>query len=153
MSMLERCLIIIDNYYQDERAERSGVLKMNHIHEGVAILQAIGADDETQGAFCLHPITQNESDYHLPKNGALSLAEEYAYYANSYLCTPENFDMTQLKLSEITKGMSKQCAQMLYADKIQNRKDFNLYHKGSHPKSDQLERYFDLWINYLSHLI
>lgn len=38
---------------------------------------------------------------------------------------------------------------MLLADKIQNRKDFRMYHLGKHERSDELEAYFNLWIEWL----
>lgn len=41
---------------------------------------------------------------------------------------------------------------MVLADKIQNRKDFRLYHKGKHKRSKQLSAYFDIWIEFLLYL-
>jgi hypothetical protein len=35
---------------------------------------------------------------------------------------------------------------MLIADKIQNRKDFELYHKDIHERSDELKQYFFNWL-------
>ena len=35
---------------------------------------------------------------------------------------------------------------MLIADKVQNFKDFLKYHKGTHPRSDDLEIYFRVWL-------
>ena len=45
--------------------------------------------------------------------------------------------------------MSKDCCDMLLADKLQNRKDFRLYHLGKHERTKELDHYFDLWIDYL----
>ena len=128
---------------------------MNHIHEGIAILQALDADEYTQAAFAIHPITQCEENYknfipsgvsHLVKE----LAEEYAIKANSYLCKPETFYVSTMDdVYELVGDMSYECIQMLYADKIQNRKDFELYHKKTHPKTKELAKYFNLWIFYL----
>ena len=39
---------------------------------------------------------------------------------------------------------------MLIADKIQNKKDFELYHKGSHPRSMELDHYFNNWLKRLN---
>ena len=38
---------------------------------------------------------------------------------------------------------------MLYADKIQNEKDFKIYHEVTHERSKELREYFDNWINKL----
>jgi len=38
---------------------------------------------------------------------------------------------------------------MLVADKVQNRKDFLAYHKGTHARSDELDYYFKLWLRRL----
>ena len=38
---------------------------------------------------------------------------------------------------------------MLLADKIQNRKDFERYHKGTHQRSAELEQYFKNWLTRL----
>lgn len=34
---------------------------------------------------------------------------------------------------------------MLVADKVQNYKDFSLYHADTHPRAKELERYFQNW--------
>ena len=39
---------------------------------------------------------------------------------------------------------------MLIADKIQNRKDFELYHLGKHERSSELEQYFKNWLERLN---
>jgi hypothetical protein len=38
---------------------------------------------------------------------------------------------------------------MLIGDKIQNRKDFELYHKGKHERSAELDLYFKEWLKFL----
>jgi hypothetical protein len=38
---------------------------------------------------------------------------------------------------------------MLFADKVQNEKDFALYHEGTHARSKELREYFNNWLNIL----
>ena len=38
---------------------------------------------------------------------------------------------------------------MLIADKVQNKKDFQLYHQGTHERSKELSEYFDDWLELL----
>ncbi len=46
------------------------------------------------------------------------------------------------------KGISPlpEVNQMLIADKIQNRKDFELYHQKTHPRNQELQLYFRNWL-------
>ena len=39
---------------------------------------------------------------------------------------------------------------MLIADKIQNYKDFQLFHENTHPRSDRLKEYFLEWFDKLN---
>lgn len=153
MSQLSPEYLIIKGYYAERRAECSNVFLMAHIEEGLAILDVINASDVAKRAFCLHPITQNEVDIDLQWSSAFDLACEYRDVANFYLCRPENdwiktVEDVDTHFSKIPP-MSKDCRDMLLADKIQNRKDFRLYHYGTHDRSEQLELYFDLWVQYL----
>lgn len=136
---------LIKEYYGDSITERSKVPLINHIDEGIEILKSIQADQDTIDAYCLHPILQSNdsfnSNYTMDFSGistaALLLAMEYRRVANSYLSVNKMEDFvgfTNLKIKH-----------MLYADKIQNEKDFKLYHEGTHPRSKELREYFDNW--------
>ena len=140
----------ISQYYGSKIARRSGVYLMNHIDEGLAILEWIGASTEAKKAYCLHPIYQGDTD--LAKNyadhmlasrcsgRALVLALEYRSVANEYLSKRSIQSLSDIRLSPL-----KEVNDMLIADKIQNYKDFELYHKGTHPRSQELDLYFRNW--------
>lgn len=140
---------IIQQYYGNNTTKRSGVKLMNHIDEGIEILKQLGADDITIDAYCLHPILQSDEEfnnnYTLNFSGvstaSILLAAEYRRVANSYLSNGDIKDFVGFTNDRIK--------QMLYADKIQNEKDFRLYHEGTHKRSKELREYFDNWMNVL----
>ncbi len=145
---------IIEDYYGDMKAKRSGVYYMNHIDEGLYILDAIKASEIAKKAYCLHPIVQMDEDLqnnlHLLKNVdpiVVATAIEYRSVANDYLShryLPAEGIMAEIRLSPL-----RDVNDMLIADKIQNRKDFELYHKGKHERSHYLEVYFNNWFKRL----
>lgn len=140
---------IISDYYGDTTTKRSGVKLINHIDEGIEILKSIGADDDTIDAYCLHPILQSDEEFN--KNltmdftgvttQSLLLVVEYRRVANSYLSTN--------KIEDFVGFTNDKIKQMLFADKVQNEKDFALYHEGTHPRSKELREYFNNWLNIL----
>lgn len=148
----------IDSFYGSNVAKRSGVPFMNHIDEGLAILHLIGASDSAKKAYCLHPIYQ--PDELIPIYGTKDMrdinvfginanvivnAVEYRHTANNYLSTREINSLDDIILSPL-----KDVNDMLIADKIQNRKDFELYHEGTHPRSKELSQYFKNWLQRLN---
>lgn len=156
----------IEEVYGDQRAKRSGVFLMNHIDEGIVILARIGASIQAQKAFCLHPLLQNDED--MAKHFdfvcrkadpiALAMAIEYRYHANNWLSDKVERVFHERQWDDKgmivfngrpTYGPLYGVKRMLIADKIQNYKDFLLYHKGSHPRSDELAVYFKCWFNAL----
>jgi len=156
----------IEEVYGDQRAKRSGVFLMNHIDEGIIILARIGASIQAQKAFCLHPLLQQDEDmakhfdFVCRKSDpiALAMAIEYRYHANNWLSDKvkrvyherDRDQHGRLQLTgEPTTGPLYGVKRMLIADKIQNYKDFINYHRGSHPRSDELELYFEHWLSYL----
>ena len=142
---------LISQFYKDRDAKRSQVPLMNHINEGLIILDAISATEYAKQAFCIHPLVQPDKD--LKKNfnavafacspAVVMLAMEYRNVANAYLSDKINTDwpLTLSPLDEVND--------MLVADKVQNRKDFITYHQGTHSRSDELTRYFDAWLDAL----
>lgn len=147
--------LVIAAYYENKVARRSNVPLINHIVEGCELLKKWKPDNVNfiRRAFCLHPLVQNNIDIDLTHYETFELATEYAEKANSYLCRPDtdwliihgDAAVLQTHLGE----MSKECAWMLLADKVQNQKDFRTYHWFNHERSDELEAYFNLWIKTL----
>jgi hypothetical protein len=150
---LEKEYRAISAHYDDRCARRSGVPLMNHIDEGLAVLRAINASERAMRAFTIHPLVQLDEE--LPRSyerlgeltddpRVLVLAMEYRNIANAYLSGRE-----VASLDEIGLGPLPEVHAMLVADKVQNRKDFARYHRGTHPRSDALDRYFDNWLRRL----
>lgn len=138
---------LISKHYGDRVARRSQVPLMNHINEGIAVLNGIGAVESTKQAFCLHPLFQADAD--LQENYymgsfvdpyVLLLTMEYRNIANSYLSEKVNTGQ-KIRLSPLLE-----VNQMLIADKVQNYKDFIAYHRGTHPRSNELDQYFNEWL-------
>lgn len=149
---------LIAAHYGDRRATRSQQPLIKHIHEGVLLLQDLQATERAQNAFCLHPLFQGDRDLeqtyrtwqdhcdawtHDP--AAILLVMEYRRVANAYLSHRTITAAADIELSPLGE-----VNQMLVADKIQNRRDFEAFHRGTHPRSEALERYFHLWFERLA---
>lgn len=142
--------IAIKDFYGDRIAKRSQVPLMNHINEGIDLLQKWGRSIDEQKAFAIHPIVQNGENVDVSWSTVLPLAEEYRDKANSYLCRPEtDYITTPEQLSEIIGNISIECCWLLLADKVQNQKDFRIYHWFTHNRNKNLEKYFNIWIWFL----
>ena len=147
---------LIQKEYGERVAERSKVPLINHIDEGLAILDSIGANLLAKRAYCLHPLVQADEAlikfYHSEDSMAVSsrvllLALEYRKVANAYLSHRKIKNISEIELSLI-----EEVNQMLYADKVQNQKDFLIYHRGKHSRSNELEKYFNNWLKKLEYL-
>jgi hypothetical protein len=140
----------IQKVYGDAKAKRSDVHLINHIDEGLYILNLIGASEVAKRAYCLHPIVQGDKDlknylYDLPFHPVVCMtAVEYRSVANEYLSLKDIATIKDIRLSPL-----KDVNDMLIADKMQNRKDFDLYHNGTHDRSSELNKYFDNWFKRL----
>lgn len=135
----------IASKYRDKVAKRSQVPLINHIDQGLIILDSLGSTQQTKNAFCVHPMFQSDEDfvenfYILDKFGSfeVALVMEYRSVANEYLS-----DRIINSISDIRLSPLRAVNEMLLADKIQNRKDFLIYHYGTHPDSRELKLYFD----------
>lgn len=148
---------MIEEFYGDRVAKRSGVPLLNHIYEGVTILNYLGASENTIEAFRLHPMFQTDKDLADNHPKMLSMRRpvviflmEYRNIANASLSDivfrDYSRDWCPLTLRRAIKiSPLEEVNQMLIADKIQNYKDFRKYHHGTHPRSDELEFYFRHW--------
>lgn len=153
---LETSLKIISNTYGSKVAVRSGVPLINHITEGLKILEYRGADENTKSAFALHPIFQSDLDLSSRSfNGFIEnisskvmlLVMEYRNIANGFLSNEMLWydKTTSIKLSPL-----KEVNEMLVADKVQNKKDFVKYNFRKIDNSEQLLSYFNLWLKALN---
>lgn len=146
----------ICRFYGDKRAERSQAPLIAHIDEGLALLDEIGAPERAKEAFCLHPLLQDDGALlgalapgslfaeSRPDPLVVVLAMEYRRVANDYLshhCEGEDDAIALSCVDEVN--------QMLIADKVQNRKDFERFHLGTHKDSDTLQLYFANWLRRL----
>jgi len=142
---------LISAHYGTCFAKRSRVPLINHINEGLIVLDRIGATEQAKRAFCLHPLLQHDFDldknYYMVSNTCdarvVMLAMEYRSVANEFLSDKINSG-NEIRLSPLYEVND-----MLAADKVQNYKDFLKYHFGTHPRSDDLIRYFDKWLKRL----
>ena len=121
---------------------------MQHIDEGIALLQWLGADPEAIRAYCLHPILQPDPELATVDLAGLTtdpvvmaLAMEYRSVANAYLSPMGARDPDDIRLSPLGAVND-----MLRADKVQNYKVFLRYHAETHPRSAALQRYFQAWL-------
>ncbi len=139
--------------YGDRRAKRSNVPLIVHIDEGLVLLQAIDASETAMRAFCLHPLLQDDASYaaNMPRvhdltddMTVLATALEYRRVANAALS-----DRTYRSVADIALSEVRDVNDMLVADKVQNRKDFLRHHLATHPRSAELDRYFQLWLERL----
>lgn len=142
---------VIQRYYKDKRANRSGVPFIYHIDEGGTILEALEQPNHVKDAYYLHPLLQDDAEFLRNYNGtslfrkgnfdinplSLTLAMEYRHIANSYLSTGSPEDFYGFTCPEVK--------QMLIADKVQNFKDFMTYHYGTHKRTGELFEYFLNW--------
>lgn len=135
------------------RARRSRMYLMNHIDEGVYIMQRRGVRLDAQRAFCLHPLLQDDAD--LKENfgicsswvdaRVMGYALEYRNIANAYLSHRSIKNVDEIALSPLPE-----VNEMLVADKIQNYKDFILYHADTHRRASELDEYFSFWLERLN---
>lgn len=152
---------LVQQYYEDKYAKRSGLHYMNHIDEGLTILSALDVHPVVKAAFCVHPIYQdNQTDlisqfeaYATWQSDVARMARLYARAANAFLPVDVASGKypPKLETDRPTVEMADAVRHMLIADKIQNRKDFEAnLGQFSREQAYPLRRYFDLWFDVLN---
>ncbi|MBL8018670.1 MAG: hypothetical protein JNM27_03315 [Leptospirales bacterium] len=142
----------VRSFYGDRTAKRTKLPYINHIDEALLILEWRGASELTMRAYCLHPLFQGDADLSLSWQRDLSefdphalvLAMEYRSIANGYLSRDVISAVSEIRLSPLAE-----VNEMLVADKIQNRKDFELHFHGPNERISELQNYFSNWLQRL----
>lgn len=161
---------LIETIYGTRCARRSRVPLIDHINEGIIVLQALQATPVETEAFCLHAPAQISyhfgarpaAEHYLPiqpqgprdtwllqtqfplATEAVALAWRFAAHAEAFRPDYLN-NKKRPPLIAIDPAVRK----LLIADKVQNRKDFDLFHCDSHPRRAQLRLYFECWFTLL----
>ena len=148
--------LAVFEFYGTTRARRSQLPLMNHIDEGLLILRELGSAVCAMEAFCVHPLLQDDGalanslepgsafNKWAPDTLPVLLAMEYRNVANAYLSHHCQGDTDTIRLSPL-----KAVNEMLIADKVQNRKDFEIHHLHSHDRKEVLAQYFNNWLRAL----
>lgn len=151
----------IKEFYGNKKAVRSGVPLINHITEGTNILNEFGMLPSVIEAYQLHPMFQDDNELWYNRHKLLKLDSytvmlimEYRNIANASLSDivyrDYQTDWHPLRLKRPIKiSPIDEVNRMLIADKVQNWKDFKIYHLGNHERSDELDFYFRSWFRAL----
>lgn len=155
MTLVDFHYDMILKHYGSLCAKRSGVLYMKHIDQGLNILNHLNASEHAKAAYCVHPIFQVPDGlnkaletklYERLDKRVILLVMEYRNKANSYLCRPRTDNFT---IDDLPYMVLDEVKDMLIADKVQNYSDFLKYHKDTHERSKELDKYFNLWFEHL----
>jgi hypothetical protein len=140
----------VNEFYGDRRATRSERPLIEHIAEGLHVLDLIAADEVARLAFCIHPLCQDDVALGGFDVGVAStprvllMAVEYRNVANRYLAHHYGQPTREARLSPLGA-----VNQMLVADKVQNRWSFERYGGEFLPNGPRLAAYFREWLSVL----
>ena len=151
--------VTISKYLGNDYTYKSKKFKMDHIDEGLAVMEWRKASKFAKSAFCLHPMVQDDCDLRKHKRGKeLSLPDsmvpmpvlinvmEFRATANEYRLF--NHPRRKIKnIYDIRKSPLKDVDEMLIADKVQDRKDFEIY--GVYGDEKEHVEYFKNWLERL----
>jgi GNAT superfamily N-acetyltransferase len=140
---------LVSQFYGNKVARRTQIHLMNHIDEGLYVMRRIKASEVAMRAYCLHPLCQGDEELasfftqqYLRQIDpqVLILAIEYRRTANAHLSHAD--PLVPIELSPL-----QDVNDMLVADKVQNRKDFECsIHATAHERRNELADYFRRWI-------
>lgn len=150
-------------HYADRVAKVSGVPLMQQVEEGLVILSELDASEEAMRAFCLRPLFQTDED--LIRHGqdfmdgvdaspvVILLVMEYRSRVNAWLSDKvrrASADPQRIVFDGLpSAGPLEAVQQMLIADKVQGRKEFIRHQRGRHVRSEELDLYFNQWLDAL----
>ena len=162
---------LVQQFYGDHCAGRTGLHFMNHVDEGLFVMRSgavQGCSEAAMRAYVLHPLVQGDDEYaslvarladtantesdlvHHVDPLVIALAVEYRHTANRYLSQHHAVHFEAgVGGDGVRLSPCKDVNDMLIADKVQNRKDFDLMHVHTHPKGKLLSSYFDAWLRKL----
>lgn len=149
-------------FYGERRAARSQVPLIQHINEGLTIMNWAGASTMAKRAYCLHPLFQTDDalanvGWNLVLSSealkisamVIAITMEYRSKANAWLSDKVGLvGHAAIATGRPDCGPLESVRMMLIADKIQNYKDFKLYNS-DHARARELDLYFKMWFTEL----
>lgn len=149
----------IAEFYRGKKAIRSGLDYMNHIDEGIVILEGLKAPEKAIIAYCLHPLCQSDKDltgFMSDKDLLFLCDKDVLVYIIEYRNKANNFLSPHLDQRKPSLSPLVEVNWMLLADKIQNYKDFlkyQSYNENNRTMSKEqwlrLDHYFQEWLEVL----
>ena len=153
----------VREHYADQVAKISGVPLMQQVEEGLIILDVLDASEDAMRAFCLRPLFQTDAnlvrygqdfmDAVEPSPFVILLVMEYRSRANAWLSKKVHrsaADEFQIVADGMpSAGPLEAVRDMLIADKVQGRKEFIRHQRGRHARTEELDLYFELWLQAL----
>lgn len=149
---------IVRRFYYGLSAKRTGLPYIRHIEQGCQILVQMRASEHAIRGFCLHPIVQDDNDLlsfrfetrtaeTMIRPFSWMLAMEYRKLANSYLS--KHYAAGDERWRYVELSPLEDVNNMLIADKVQNRHDYELFIRGKFDsKADN--NYYKWWLRKLN---
>lgn len=152
---LEKAYKTIQEHYGTNTTDRYNIPLMHHIDQGLLIMDffvntdsklysdQIICNQESKILFVLHPIFQNDEDYHKNYKIMDQLSGDLEILINHYRITANGHLLGNS--DNIILSRYPEVNMALFADKISNRYNFEKYYEKTHEKSSELRKYFKDW--------